>query len=525
MEYNTGPDSLNDGQMKQVEAGARKVLLLRVGGEYHAYASRCPHYQAPLAKGLLHDGRVLCPWHQSVFDAVTGGLLDPPALAALPEFKVRVADGEVYVDVPDDAKGQRPMAMVTPDFGADTRTFAIIGAGAAAGTAVAALREAGYRGRIVLISQEDRWPYDRPNLSKDYLAGEAEAKWLPLRAPAFYERHGIERIHARVTSLDVRTRRIDLEGGESMTPDAVLIASGGVPRRLTIPGGDLPGVFTLRSWSDCDRILTAVEQAENVVVVGASFVGMETAASLVLRGKHVTVVAPEATPFERTLGATVGDTLRVLHEAKGVRFRLARTPVALHGDQRVETVELDDGTTLPADLVVAGVGVTPATTFVRGVELDPDGGIRVDDRFRVAPGVWAAGDVARYPEPHAGEALRIEHWRLAEQHGRAAAFAMAGAGEAQTGDAQVGVPFFWTVQFGLRLGFVGVGPGWTDTLVVGDPGAHDFTVYYSANDTLRAACGTRDRDLAIFAELMRTGTLPPASVLASAGPPPLESLL
>jgi len=523
MEYNTGPDRLDDGQMKQVEAGARKVLLLRIGGEYHAYASRCPHYQGPLAKGLLHDGRVLCPWHQSVFDAVSGDLLDPPALAALPEFKVRVVDGNVYVDVPDDAKGQRAMAMAAPDPDADARTFAIIGAGAAAGTAVAALREAGYRGRIVLISQEDRWPYDRPNLSKDYLAGEAEAKWLPLRAPAFYERHGIERIRARVTSLDVRTRRIDLESGESMTPDAVLIASGGVPRRLTIPGGDLPGVFTLRSWSDCDHILTAVAQAENVVVVGASFVGMETAASLVHQGKHVTVVAPEATPFERTLGATVGDTLRALHEAKGVRFCLGRTPVALHGDRQVETVKLDDGTSLPADLVIAGVGMRPATAFVHGVALDPDGGISVDGQFRVTPGVWAAGDVARYPEPHVGEALRIEHWRLAQQHGRAAAFAMAGA--AQTGDAQVGVPFFWTVQLGLRLGFVGVGSGWTDTLVVGDPGAHDFTVYYSANDSLRAACGTRDRDLAVFAELMRTGTLPPASTLAGAEAPSLDGLL
>jgi len=219
----------------------------------------------------------------------------------------------------------------------------------------------------------------------------------------------------------------------------------------------------------------------------------------------------------------VGETLRALHEAKGVRFRLARTPVALHGDQQVERVELDDGTSLQADLVIAGVGVKPATAFVQGVALDPDGGIRVDGQFNVAPGVWAAGDVARYPEPHVGEALRIEHWRLAEQHGRAAAFAMAGA--AQTGDAQVGVPFFWTVQLGLRLGFVGVGPGWTDTLVVGDPGARDFTVYYSANDTLRAACGTRDRDLAVFAELMRTGALPPASTLAGAQSLPLESLL
>jgi NADPH-dependent 2,4-dienoyl-CoA reductase/sulfur reductase-like enzyme/nitrite reductase/ring-hydroxylating ferredoxin subunit len=520
MEYNTGPDRLADGQMEQVEAGTRKVLLLRIGEEYHAYASRCPHYQAPLAKGLLHDGRVLCPWHQSVFDAVTGDLLDPPALAALPEFGVRVADGDVYVDVPVDAKGQRAMTMASPDPGADARTFAVIGAGAAAGTAVAALREAGYRGRIVLISQEDRWPYDRPNLSKDYLAGEAEAKWLPLRAPAFYERHGIERVHDRVTSLDVTTRRIDLEGGESMAPDAVLIASGGVPRRLTIPGDDLPGVFTLRSWSDCDHILTAAEQAENVVVVGASFVGMEAAASLAHRGKHVTIVAPEATPFERILGATVGETLQALHEAHGVRFRLTRTPVALHGDRGVDRVELDDGASLPADLVIAGVGVRPATGFVHGIALDPDGGISVDGRFRVAPGVWAAGDVARYPEPHVGEALRIEHWRVAEQHGRAAAFAMAGAD-----GAQAGVPFFWTVQFGLRLGFVGVGPGWSDTFVVGDAKAHDFTVYYSANDRLRAACGTRDRDLAVFAELMRAGTLPPASVLASAKSLTLESLL
>jgi len=512
MEYRVARDELTDGQMTQVQAGKRKLLLLRSGGEYRAFAALCPHYGAPLAEGLLHDDHVLCPWHQSVFDALNGDLIEPPALASLPQFAVRVEDGDVYVEVPDDARRQRAPEMAAPDPDADGRLFAVVGGGATAVAAVAALREAGYQGRIMLISAEDRWPYDRPNLSKDYLAGGLKPEWMALHADSFYERIGVERRHDVVTSLDVGSREILLQGGESLTPDAVLVAPGAEPRRLDLPGADLAGVLTLRSWDDCDRLVAAVDEADHVVVVGASFIGTEVAASLRRKDKDVVVVAPDEVPFAHTLGATVGETLKAAHEQRGTRFRLGRRPVALHGDGTVASVELDDGERLPADVVVMGIGARPRTGFLRGVQVDDDGGVRVDGQLRLAPGVWAGGDIARYPEPHVGEAVRIEHWRLAEQHGRAAAFSMAGAGKPFDG-----VPFFWTEQAGLLVGFAGVGGPWTDTVVTGDQAAGDFTVFYTRDEQVRAACGTDGRALDAFTELMRTGRVPAASALRATG--------
>ena len=399
--------------------------------QYRAFAARCPHYGAPLADGLLHGQRLLCPWHQSMFEAAGGDLLQPPALQALPSYPVTVRDGEVLVDLPEDAPRTRTMPMAAFDPDADPRTFVVVGEGAVAAAAVAAaavaaMREGGYQGRIVLVSAEDRWPYDRPNLSKDYLAGEAGEDWLALRPDGFYDEHGIERRHDTVTALDVATRRILLAGGGKLTPDAVLIASGAAPRRLDVPGTGLDGVLALRSRDDCDRLLERIATAAHIVVAGASFIGMEAAASLVHRGADVTVVAPEAVPFATTLGPA-GAAVHAAHEAAGTRFRLGRRPVALHGEGSVRSVELDDGERLPADLVLAGIGVRPATAFVHGVKVHDDGGLGVDEQLRLAPGVWAGGDVARYPEAHVGEPVRIEHWRLAMQHGRAAGFAMAGA--------------------------------------------------------------------------------------------------
>ncbi len=463
----------------------------------------CPHYDGPLPKGLLHDGRLICPWHQGTFDALTGDLLEPPPLAGLTTFAVRVDDGDVYVDRPDDAPRQRTMPMAGRD-PSDERTFAVVGGGAAGAAAVEALRQHGFSGRIVLVSGEDHRPYDRPNLSKDYLAGTAGADWLPLRPQSFYDKHDVELRHAGVTRCDAATRRLELDDGTSMTPDAVLLATGGLPRRLAAPGADLPGVFTLRSWSDCDAIIAATEGATRALVVGASFIGMETAASLRERGLEVTVVAPEQVPLATQLGPEVGALLQARHEERGVRFSLGRTVARFEGDDRVRTAQLDDGSRLDADLVLVGVGVVPATAYVANAAVNDDGSIDVDDELRVNDhGVWAAGDIARYPEAHVGGRVRIEHWRLAEQLGRAAAASMAGHGAPFSA-----VPGFWTQQFGLRVAYVGVGRGWDATIAVGDVAGADFTVFYTSKDALVAAAGTRDLDIAAFSELMRTGRLP-----------------
>jgi len=496
-------DELREGELREVQVAGKKVLLLRCDGVVRAFGARCPHYDGPLAKGLLHDGRLVCPWHQGTFDAGTGDLLEPPPLSGLSTFAVRLDGGDVYVDRPDDAPRQRTMPMAGRD-PRDERTFAVIGGGAAGAAAVEALRQNGFTGRIVLLCREERRPYDRPNLSKDYLAGKGSADWLPLRPVSFYERHDIELVHTGVTSLDAASRRLELDDGTSMTPDAVLIASGALPRRLEAPGAELPGVFTLRSWSDCDAVIAAVAGAARAIVIGASFIAMETAAALRERGLEVTVVAPDETPLAAQLGREVGELLRARHEERGVRFALGRTIARFEGDQRVRAAQLDDGRRLEADLVVVGVGVTPATAFVVNAARSDDGGLDVDDELRVNDnGVWAAGDVACYPERHVGGRVRIEHWRLAEQHGRAAAASMAGRGAPF--DA---VPGFWTEQFGLRVASVGVGRGWSDALAVGDVAGGDFTMFYIGDEVLVAATGTRDLDLAAFSELMRRGRLP-----------------
>jgi NADPH-dependent 2,4-dienoyl-CoA reductase/sulfur reductase-like enzyme/nitrite reductase/ring-hydroxylating ferredoxin subunit len=505
-----GTDELADGQMTTVLVGGKKVLLARVGGEFYATAARCPHWNGPLPEGVLHGPRLLCPLHKATFDVRGGDLLEPPALDGIAAFRVRVDGDDVYVDRSEEPPRGRTMPMYGCDPEADARVFAIVGGGAAAAAAAEALRQECFVGRIVMISPEEHPPYDRPNLSKDYLAGELESRWLPLRAPEFYEEHSIERVVAAVTRLDAATRTLTLDDGTTMTPDAVLIASGARPRRPNVPGADLPGVFTLRSWDDADALIGAVGGARRAVVVGASFIGMEAAAGLVHRGLQVTVVGPESVPFAAALGEDVGRVVQACHEQNGTRFALGHGVVRFVGEETVRAVELDDGTLLDADLVVVGVGVQPVTGYVTGVDFDADAGLPVDDQLSVAPGVWAAGDVARYREPHTGRVVRIEHWRLAEQHGRAAARAMAGKGAPFTG-----VPFFWTQHFDLELGYAGAGQGWQDVVVAGDLAGRDFTAFYVAGDTLLAACGTQRRELGAFVELMRVGGLPAAGELRS----------
>ena len=499
---------LADGQMTTVLVGGKKVLLARVDGRFYATAARCPHWGGPLPEGTLRGPRLLCPLHKATFDVRSGDLLEPPALDGIAAFRVRVDGEDVYVDRSEEPRRGRTMPMYACDLGADSREFLIIGAGAAAAAAAETLRQECFVGRILLVSPEDRWPYDRPNLSKDFLAGELEAKWLPLRSPEFYEEHAMERIVGRVSRLDVAGRTITLEDGTMRTPDAILIASGARPRRLDVPGAGLPGIFTLRSQGDAERLAAAAGDARRAVVIGASFIGMEAAASLVKRGLDVTVVGPGSAPFARTLGAEVGRVVQARHERQGTRFALGRGVARFAGDSALRAVELDDGASLETDLVVVGVGVQPATEFVTGVQPDSDGGLPVDEQLSVGPGVWAAGDVARYREPHTGRDVRIEHWRLAEQHGRAAARSMAGRGEPF-----VGVPFFWTQHFDLELGYAGAGQGWEEIVVVGDLEAGDFTAFYVARDGLLAACGTQRDELGAFVELMRTGALPAAGDL------------
>ncbi len=505
-------NDLQDGDMKEVEVGGLKILLTRLDGTFFAIGGECSHYGGPLAEGVLSGLHVTCPWHQARFHIKTGELSSPPALDSMARFETRVEKDRVVVVLPDKASGTITPAMVKRDAGADSSVFVILGGGAAGNAAAQKLRQVAYRGRILLVSQESRLPYDRTTLSKGYLSGDMEAESLPLRNDAFYQEADIElMLGKRVSQVNTDSKTIIFDYGDSMTYDALLVATGGQPRQLDIPGAGLENVFTLRTSEDADRIMKAATQTSEVVVVGTSFIGMETAAALTKRGLTVTVIGPGSVPFEKTLGSEVGGMLLQIHEEKGVSFRLGRKVTRLQGEGRVSEVVLDNGERLPANLVLVGIGVRPATDFLQGVPVNPDGSVTVDKHLSLADGLYAAGDIARFPDWRTGELIRIEHWQLAELHGFTAALNMSGQQEEFRG-----VPFFWTEQFDTYLYYVGHVHSWEEIIWHGKVQDRTFVAFYVKNGQVLAAAGCGyDHGMAYIAELMRVGQLPsPADLRA-----------
>lgn len=511
MEFDIAAEGeLADGEMKQVAAGETNILVARVEGTYYAVGATCPHYGAPLASGVLCGRRLVCPWHQACFDVTTGGLLEPPALDGLPRFDVRVADGRITVTVPaarSEPEVAEPSATVDTVHG---RVFVVVGGGAAGNAAAETLRQEGFRGRLVMITREDRLPYDRPNLSKDYLAGHAEPEWMPLRTDEFYDALAIEVWRGReVLALDAIAKTLTLDDGISLGYVAALVATGASARRPPIAGIELANVLTLRGFDDADAIVQATEDASHAVVVGASFIGMEAAASLVERGLSVTIVAPSSAPFEKTLGRAIGEMFRALHEGRGVHFELGTRVVRFEGESVVERVVLENGKSLAADLVIVGAGAEPATGFLRGVTLDSGGGVVVDEHLCAGDGLYAAGDIARFPDPRTGELARIEHWRTAEQQGRVAAHNMVGDVTRYTA-----VPFFWTTQYGASLQYVGHASRWDEILFDGDVAGRDFLALYVKDGRCIAAAGcNRDAQMGAIAEALRLDRMPSADTV------------
>lgn len=519
---------LTDGEMRQVDADGTAVLLSRVDGRFHACTAHCPHYGAPLETGVLTGTTVVCPWHHAAFDVCSGALEEPPALDALRSFQVRVDGDDVLVRVPDDADahgkgiayresdGEEPDSVATA--GA-TQTVLIVGGGAAAEAAAEELRRHDYAGRLVMVTPETRAPYDRTKLSKAYLAGGAGDDALPLRDGGFYERLGIEVWTDRtITGLDPAKRTAQFEEGEPLAYDACLVATGGTPRSLPIEGASLEGVHVLRSWEDAQRIVDAAEDAKRVVVIGSSFIGMEVASSLASREISVHVIGRESVPFEGVLGEEVGRRFQQAAEEQGATFHLGASV------QRIETAarELERGlavviggdeeTAIEGDLVVLGVGVTPATEFLEGHPFRrEDGALMTDATLALADRLYAAGDVAAYPEARLRSVVRIEHWRLAQQHGRHAAQSIARALAGDAPEAFENVPFFWTGHWGLNLRYVGHAEDWDEAVVHGDLAEKDAAVYYLQDG--RALAGAfigRDRAAAAFEWLLREGRIPTA---------------
>jgi NADPH-dependent 2,4-dienoyl-CoA reductase/sulfur reductase-like enzyme/nitrite reductase/ring-hydroxylating ferredoxin subunit len=483
-----------DGGMKPVEIAGIKIVLIRQGDAVHALAGECPHAGAPLHEGAVCNGRLICPWHSGTFEIETGALVEPPPMQALARFGARVAGDNVLVD-----PAPRLPPSVTRRSNRDRRTAALIGNGAAAAMAATSLREFGFEGRIVMIGPNKEEPIDRTLLSKQSMSGEMGLEALPLWSGPEAERLGVERLTAEVTALDAPAMRLMLSEGPDVLYDLALIATGGRPRQLDVPGNDLPGVFTLRHRADLEAILRQAETTDRAVIVGTSFIGMEVAGSLTQRGLKVAVAGPEDLPFAKQFGPELAGALKRLHERKGVAFHLQSEVARFEGTDRLEAVMLASGERLATNLAVIGIGVRPATNFVSGVRKAEDGGIIVDRHLRAdAPGLYAAGDVAVFPGL-GGAPLRIEHWRVAEQQGRAAARNMLGIAEAYAR-----VPFFWTTQQDAVIDYVGHAKNWDEIVIDGDLSALDFLAFYMTDGFVDAAAtGGRDRQTALLSELLR----------------------
>jgi NADPH-dependent 2,4-dienoyl-CoA reductase/sulfur reductase-like enzyme/nitrite reductase/ring-hydroxylating ferredoxin subunit len=475
---------------KQVEIGDTKILLVRDGDAVRAYQGTCPHAGAPLAEGAVCNGRIVCPWHKATFSLRDGALLEPPALKPLARYAVRVEGGQVLVGdpIPNPARQPKP----------DGRTALIVGAGAAGAAAVAFLREAGFDGRLVIIGREPDRPYDRTVLSKFVMSGDMAPDDVPaLLDPEFCGSQRIERIVAEATRLDAAGRCVHLHDGRVLSYDMALAAPGGAPKPLEVPGAELAGVHVLRSRGEIRAILRSLTGSRSVVVVGGSFIGLETASALRQRKLAVTVVSPGPVPFAKQFGDAVGGMVRDLHEAHGVAFRVGGKVERLEGQDRVRTVVLEGGERLAADAVIVGIGVSPATGFIDGVQKLDDGGVVVDAALRAAEGLHVVGDVAAFP--HAGAQIRVEHWRLAQQHARVAARAMLGYP-----DKYDGVPFFWTYHFGQRIEYLGHAEAWDGVVIDGDLTGQKFVAMLVKDGCVAAivAC-QREHETALLAELMR----------------------
>jgi NADPH-dependent 2,4-dienoyl-CoA reductase/sulfur reductase-like enzyme/nitrite reductase/ring-hydroxylating ferredoxin subunit len=470
---------LPDGGLMTGRVGDEDALLVRRGDAIAAVGAHCTHYHGPLADGLVVGDTIRCPWHHACFSLSTGEALGAPALDPIACWHVERHGDRVVVR----EKQPAPVAR-TP--ATSPSSIVIVGGGAAGLAAADMLRRDGYSGPLTMISADDSAPCDRPNLSKDFLAGTAQEDWIPLRPDEFYrERHIDLVLNARVTSIDTRERRVRLENGTAYPFGALLIATGADPVRLTIPGKPSIDVRYLRTFADSRAIVSRAESAKCVLVIGASFIGLEVAASLRARGIDVHVVAPEHQPLERVLGAEAGRFIRSVHESQGVTFHLGTTVTRIDG----RTVVLGDGTTVDVDLVVAGVGVRPSVALAEQAGLAMDRGILVDEHLETSvPGIYAAGDVARWPDPHSGSRIRVEHWVVAERHGQAVAKNMLGARRRFDE-----VPFFWSQHFDVVINYVGHAETWDAIAIDGSLDARDCTITYRlGGKTLAVATIGRD---------------------------------
>ncbi|XP_048199371.1 apoptosis-inducing factor 3 isoform X1 [Perognathus longimembris pacificus] len=531
---------LENGQMREVELGWGKVLLVKDNGEYHALGHKCPHYGAPLVKGVLSRGRVRCPWHGACFNISTGDLEDFPGLDSLHKFQVKIEKEKVYIRASKQAlqlqRRTKVMAKcISPSAGHSGSTnVLIVGAGAAGLVCAETLRQEGFSDRIVLCTLDRHLPYDRPKLSKSL---DAQPEQLALRPKEFFRAYGIEVLtEAQVVTVDVRNKKVVFKDGFKLEYSKLLLAPGSSPKTLSCKGKEVENVFTIRTPEDANRVVR-LARGRNAVVVGAGFLGMEVAAYLTEKAHSVSVVELEETPFRKFLGTRVGRALMKMFENNRVKFYMqtevselraqegkvgsylssplcpnplpvlggkARLFTSFHSPQLKEVV-LKSSKVLRADVCVVGIGAVPATGFLRqsGISLDSRGFIPVNKMMQTnVPGVFAAGDAVTFPLAwRNNRKVNIPHWQMAHAQGRVAAQNML-AQEAEIST----VPYLWTAMFGKSLRYTGYGEGFDDVIIQGDLEELKFVAFYTKGDEVIAVASMNyDPIVSKVAEVLASG--------------------
>lgn len=481
---------LKNGEMKEVEFGdIGKALLIKENDQFTAIGDKCTHHNAPLVKGIVHNGRVRCPWHGACFNAKTGDIEDFPGLDSLPRYEVLVRGSDVIVKAEKQQlmNNRRQKAMVIKK-DAKGPGIVIIGGGAASVTCAESLRQNSYSGKITILTMEKHPPYNRTKLSKSM---DVTAESIYLRPPEFYEKYGIDvQCKSEVTKLNSAGRSVTLANGNTIEYEQLLIATGGKPRTLPIPGWGLNNVHVLRNPTDANTIASK-SVGKRVVVVGASFIGMEVASFLAKGAKSVAICEYFGAPFERVLGAKVGKVFQSMHEDSGIKFYMNASVTELLGEGgNVKKVVLKDGTAIEADIVVAGVGVVPVTDFLKesDVKVDERGFVPVDRHLRTnVPGVYAAGDIVIFPlKMRNWEPANVQHWQMAHYHGNLIGKNMAAKDKSNLLEAD-SVPFFWTnIQPGKNVRYTGYSFGYDDVVIEGSLEEKKFVAYYCKGDEVVA---------------------------------------
>ncbi|KAM5353588.1 hypothetical protein ACJ41O_000238 [Fusarium nematophilum] len=516
------PGAKQEVEVEGVENG--KVLLVNAGGKVQALGSKCTHYGAPLVKGVLtSDGRLTCPWHGACFNAKTGDVEDAPALDHLPAFQLAERDGAVYLTGQESAiKGSRrkPNIKCAAASGAQEDKVVVIGGGSGTLGVVEGLREKGYTGPLTVISSEGYYPIDRTKLSKALMTDLEKLSW---RDRTWYQSGAVDWVEDEVTDVNFSDRYVTTKESGKVAYTKLVLATGGTPRRLPLQGFKvLDNIFTLRSVHDTRMIVNAIgDKGKKIVVIGSSFIGIELAVAT-SSDNQVTVVGMEKVPLERVLGEKVGAGLQKSLEGKGIKFYMGasvdKAEPSNSNPANVGAVFLKDGTKLEADLVVLGVGVSPATEFLRDnkiVRLEDDGSLKTDDNYSVVglKDVYAIGDIATFPYHGPGgdgKYVRIEHWNVAQKAGRIVANHIVNPSIAT----EHFIPIFWSA-LGAQLRYCGnSAPGWDDLVLQGDPAENKFIAYYCKGETVVAMASMgMDPAMVETAELMRVGKMPTKSEL------------